>query len=221
MSEPCKWLHCQLEKLPFVKYPFDISRLPLNGIYFFYEECEFWGHGENIDRIVRIGTHRNGNFGNRINEHFLISKSDSQISINKPKYSDRSIFRKNIGRALLNRDKDKYLQIWDIDFTGKKNREKYGSYRDIKKEETIEGEISNIIRDNFRFRFVTIDIEADRMGRKGLESYLIGTVSRCELCRPSIKWLGNYSPEREIRASGLWQKQHLAWNIHKKSCFPS
>jgi len=35
---------------------------------------------------------------------------------NDPKPSDRSIFRKNIGRALLNKSKDPYLKIWENRF---------------------------------------------------------------------------------------------------------
>ena len=54
-----------------------------------------------VDRIVRIGTHRgDNNLYNRLKEHF--------INENK----DRSIFRKNIGRALLNKNQDSYLEIW-------------------------------------------------------------------------------------------------------------
>ena len=45
MSERCKWLHEQLEQLPLIRYPFNPNDLPENGIYFFYEEGETWGHG--------------------------------------------------------------------------------------------------------------------------------------------------------------------------------
>ena len=30
---------------------------------------------------------------------------------------DRSIFRKNIGRAILNKNNDSFLEIWNLDFT--------------------------------------------------------------------------------------------------------
>ena len=54
-------------------------------------------------RIARIGTHKN-NFQSRISEHFLLKESKMNFSIANPKPSDRSIFRKNIGRALLNKN---------------------------------------------------------------------------------------------------------------------
>jgi hypothetical protein len=114
MSELCKWLHEQLEQLPLIRFPFRLEQLPENGIYFFYEDGEVWGHGGNKPRIVRVGTHKDGNFRSRIKEHYLLDESWMNFNENKPKPSDRSIFRKNIGRALLNKDKDSYLKIWNI-----------------------------------------------------------------------------------------------------------
>ena len=38
---------------------------------------------------------------------------------------DRSIFRKNIGRAILNKENDSFLEKWEIDLTPKEAREKY------------------------------------------------------------------------------------------------
>jgi hypothetical protein len=48
------------------------SRGESGSIYFFYEDGEFWGHGGNRLRIVRIGTHKDGNFRSRIKEHFPV-----------------------------------------------------------------------------------------------------------------------------------------------------
>lgn len=107
LSEKCKWLHQHLELLPIFKYPFDLKLLPRNGIYFFYEEGENSDHGDGIrkPRIVRIGTHKENNFKTRISEHFLPNESRMRFTQINPKPSDRSIFRKNIGRALLNKQR--------------------------------------------------------------------------------------------------------------------
>ena len=210
MIEKCKWLHEMLEELPLIKYPFKLESLPFNGIYFFYEEGEFWGHGGEKLRIVRIGTHKGNNFRNRIAEHFLINEKKMNFDKYNSKPSDRSIFRKNIGRALLNKNNDPYLKIWEIDFLPKSNRIKYGYLRDIEKEKSIEKQITEIIRSKFFFRFIIIENESERIGGKGLESKLIGTVSRCTKCKPSRNWLGNYSPKRQVRISGLWLTQHLS-----------
>jgi hypothetical protein len=70
--------------LQLIRYPFDINKLlPNNGVYFFYEDGEVWGHGSadddtnnnNKPRIVRIGTHKDGNFKSRISEYFLLNES--------------------------------------------------------------------------------------------------------------------------------------------------
>jgi hypothetical protein len=129
-----------------------------------------------------------------------------------PKPSDRSIFRKNIGRALINRNGINYLQTWEIDFTTRENRQLYGNIRDIDIEKTIESMITTTLREKFYFRFIIIDSQLERMGSKGLESSLIGTVASCKLCKPSDNWLGKYSPKKEIRESGLWLIQHLKAN---------
>lgn len=210
MSEKCKWLHRKLEELPKVEYPFEKSSLPKNGIYFFYEKEEIWGHGGNKPRIVRVGTHKSGNFRSRISEHFLFEeerKMDFDQADSKP--SDRSIFRKNIGRALLNRDGDNYLEVWNIDFIKRENREEHASKRNILKEKEIERKITDILRNNFSFRFIAFESGADMMGKEGLESNLIGTLGQCSECEPSGGWLGKYSPKPKIRKSGLWLEQHL------------
>lgn len=210
MSELCKWLHEQLEQLPIIKFPFKLEQLPRNGIYFIYEEGEIWGHGGDKARIVRVGTHKKeGNFMIRINEHFLLDELKMCFDATKPAPHDRSIFRKNIGMALLNKAKDEYLKIWKIDFTTKQNRKEYGHHRDIQKEKKFEAEITGILREKFSFRFIIIDEQKKRME---VESSLIGTVARCELCKPSDNWLGNYSPKKEIKESGLWLIQHLNAN---------
>lgn len=209
MSETCKWLHEQLERLPLIRFPFNPDLLPENGIYFFYEEGETWGHGGNKPRIVRVGTHRGGNFRNRIGEHFLLRESKMDFDKDRSKPSDRSIFRKNIGRALLNKTPDPYLKTWEKDFIKKENRKKYGPLRNIQKEKAVETEVTRIIRENFSFRYIIINGQETRMGTKGLESFLIGTIAQCELCKPSPNWLGNHSPKKQIKEKGLWLVQHL------------
>jgi len=209
MSELCKWLHERLEALPAFSFPFDLEQLPRNGIYFFYEKGEVWAHGGDRLRIVRIGTHKDGNFRSRIAEHLLLDERKMQFDASRPAPHDRSIFRKNLGRALLNRENDPYLCVWEKDFTSHQVRENLSHLRDIGKERRIEAEITRLLRQTFSFRFIVMDSEAQRMGKAGLESRLISTVAQCEECRPSESWLGQYSSKGEIRAGKLWLLQHL------------
>ena len=208
-GDKCPWLHEILKKQTLFKHPFDLSQLPQNAIYFFYEDGEKCQGSTSNQRIVRIGTAKQENFRSRIFEHYLFDEKKLIFDAYQPKPSDRSIFRKNIGRAILNRKGDEYLFIWDIDFTKIKNRNKYQYFRDMAKEQDIEKEISNILRTTFSFRYLILENEFQRIGPCGLENRLIGSVSNCSCCKPSSEWLGNYSPINKIRISGLWQTQHL------------
>ena len=140
---------------------------------------------------------------------FLLDDSRMVFDVSRPAPKDRSIFRKNIGRALLNRENDEYLTAWNIDFTKRINRDNSGRRRDIQKEMRIESRITNILRERFGFRFLILEDEVERMGSRGLESSLIGTVASCQDCRASASWLGNSSPVGKIIQEGLWQVQHL------------
>jgi len=131
VSAACKWLHEQLEILSLISYPFRIDRLPEDGVYCFYERGEVWGHSGEKPRIVRVGTHRQGNFRSRMAEHYLLDESKMNFNEMRPAPKDRSIFRKNIGRALLNRESHSYLKVWDLDFMTSLSRERFGHLRNI------------------------------------------------------------------------------------------
>ena len=224
-SELCRWLHQKLESLPLMRFPFDISKLPDNDgtIHFFYEEGENSTHINNDNdsknssisitkakpRIVRLGIpHKEGNFRSTISEHFLLNELKMMnFTISNAKPSDRSIFRKNIGRALLNKENDYYQKIWEIDFTIRENCNNYGIMRNIQKEKEIESTITKILREKFSFRFIPFDESQakKRIGRSGIEeSKLIGIVASCNLCKASANWLGKYSPILKIRNGKLW-----------------
>ena len=95
----CEALHEWANSLPALRFPFDEHAIPLNGIYILFEQGEV-AHG--AKRIVRVGTHTGANqLRSRLRQHFLVENKD------------RSIFRKNIGRALLHRDHDPFLETWD------------------------------------------------------------------------------------------------------------
>jgi hypothetical protein len=192
MSEICRQVHEWVNGLESFGLPFPEERVPTNGIYVLFEEGER-GHG--TSRIVRIGTHTGANqLRSRLKQHFL----------NRNK--DRSIFRKNIGRALLQRDGDPFLQQWEIDLTTRANRERYGADVDREKLASLEQRVSEVIQT--RFRFAVFEIP-DQQRRLHLESRLVSTVSLCADCGPSAQWLGMHSPKAKIRESGLWQVNEL------------
>ena len=173
-------------------FPYNEKEIPANGIYILFERGEV-SHGS--DRIVRIGTHTgNDQLRSRLRQHFLIERKD------------RSIFRKNIGRAILNRDNDPYLEKWELDITSSKAKAKFGHIVDKAYQQSIESKVTKYIQENFFFCVLEL---ADKDERMMMESRLISTVSGCSICRSSPKWLGKYSPVDKIRQSGMWQVQEL------------
>ena len=192
MSKECTSLHKLFNNLPRFYFPFDKTRIPLNGIYILFENGET-GHG--LDRIVRIGTHTGANqLRSRLYQHYILENKD------------RSIFRKNIGRTILNKRKDPYLKIWQIDFTTRNKKVEFGHLINQEYQSQIESEVSKYIQENFSFCVFEVKNAEKRLE---LESELISTVSACNECKSSKSWLGSYSPAEKIKSSGLWQVNKL------------
>src|SRR5262245_23125074 len=105
----------------------------------------------------------------RLRQHFLIENKD------------RSIFRKNIGRALLNRDHDPFLPIWELDLTTRSMKQKHAGI-DLDRQRTVERSVSQYVQDSFSFIVVRFDDKGERLK---LESKMISTVSLCDACPPS------------------------------------
>lgn len=192
MHNICEKLHFIFFKLKRFNFPFEVSQIPSNGIYILFERGEL-AHGG--DRIVRIGTHTGKNqLCSRLKQHFEIENKD------------RSIFRKNIGRALLNQTGDTFLKQWNWDLTTRKNKEIFGPLVDLDKLKKIEREVSQYIQKKFSFVIFYVQ---DKEKRLMFESKIISTVNQCTECHPSSSWLGLSSPNPKIRNSGLWQVNEL------------
>lgn len=173
-------------------FPSEKEKIPSNGIYLLFEKGE---NAHSTERIVRAGTHTGGNqLHSRLLQHF--------VNENK----DRSIFRKNIGRALLNKNNDPFLNQWELDLTTRNAKEKYSSSVDFDKQKKTEKQVTRYIQNHFSF--VVIPIE-EKEKRLELESKILSTISLCNECTPSKNWLGNYSPKEKIRKSGLWAVNEL------------
>ncbi len=191
-EDKCSQLHQYFNNLQRFKFPFKDIDIPLNGIYLLFEKGELAHRG---NRIVRIGTHTGINqLRSRLKQHF--------IQENK----DRSIFRKNIGRTLLCKRKDPFLEKWELDLTTRQAKKKNASQIDFIKQVKIEKQVSKYIQDNFSFAVFPIE---DKKKRLILESKIISTVSLCKECQPSKKWFGFNSPKEKIRQSGLWLVNEL------------
>ena len=188
----CTRLHSHLHRLPRYKFPCPDSVAVPDGVYFIFEEGETC---HSSDRIVRVGSHTGtGNLLARLREHLTHNK-------------DRSIFRKNIGRALLSRDGDPFLADWNLDLTSRRVRESAGRRVNLVKQADVEEAVSRHIQTKMSFCVIPVSKPLE------FEKACIGTVSLCEECHPSNTWLGQHSPVAPIRESGLWQVQHLYKNL--------
>lgn len=188
----CNEIHKIFNGLKEYKFPFDQKKIPKNGIYILFEK------GEKVDRlkrIVRVGTHTGNNqLPSRLKQHF--------IKENK----DRSIFRKNIGRALLNADNDSFLEQWQLNLTSRANKEKNSGKVDFEKLKSVEKRVTEYIQSNFSFAVFEV---LEKEQRLTIESRIISTVSNCTNCKPSKNWLGLSSPKQKIIESGLWLVNEL------------
>lgn len=176
-----------------VTYPFDnqLTQIPDNGIYVKFEKGERFG---DFDRIVRVGTDTGeNNLKKRLVEHFVTENKN------------RSIFRKNIGRAFLNKEKNPYLKFWELDTTSVVEKEKNLKFIDKEFERVLEGKISDYIKGNISFCIFKVETKEARLF---WESKIVSTLAQSQI-RPSDNWLGNHSPKKPIRESGLWQVQGL------------
>ena len=192
MSKICAELHLLFNKMEKFNFPFDENKIPKNGIYVLFEKGEV-AHGTN--RIVRVGTHTGKDqLRSRLFQHFL------------KKNKDRSIFRKNIGRALLNKNKDSFISQWELDLTTRKAKDANSGKVDSDKKDKTEDEVSAYIQENFSFVVFSVENKDKRLE---LESKIISTVSHCVECIPSKNWLGLYSPKEKIRKGGLWLVNEL------------
>lgn len=187
MSQTCQSLHQLFNNLAIFSFPFNTKNLPKNGIYILFEDGER-AHGTN--RIVRVGTHTGVNqLPSRLEQHF--------IKENK----DRSIFRKNIGRAILSRNHDPFLGQWELDLTTSEAKRKYLPSLDLARQKQVEKQVSEYVQQHLRFVAFRVD---EKKKRLDWESKIISTVSWCTECKPSVAWLGNFSPKEKIKQGGLW-----------------
>jgi len=188
----CLLLHKYFNKLDIINIPFNKENIPSNWIYILFEKWEkyYW-----YNRIVRVWTHTwDNNLYNRIKEHFITENKD------------RSIFRKNIGRAILNKKEDSFLDLWNIDLTTRLNKDKYSWKIDRDYLKKIEKKVSKYMNKNFYFIVFEVDTKEKRLD---FEEKIISTISNSYNFKGSEKWLGNYSPIEKIKNNWLWLIQGL------------
>lgn len=202
MSEHCHTLHQLAAHLTLHSFPFVEHTIPEDGIYLLFEEGEK-AHGQ--QRIVRVGTHTGDRqLRPRLRQHFVQEKKD------------RSIFRKNIGRALLHRDHDPFLADWNLDLTTTAARRLHATRIDSAKQRAVEAQVSAHLQSHCRFVAFPV---AERTKRLLWESRIVSTIVACSDCNSSSTWLGRESPIAKIRNNGLWQVNELFRELFSREEF--
>lgn len=195
MNNRCLELHKIFNSMK--RYTFDtIDQIPFNnGIYIFFEKGETYN---DYDRIVRVGTDTGeNNLKSRMKQHFE--------NPNK----DRSIFRKNIGRAVLNKDNNPLLKYWNLDLTNRANKDKYFDADLEKERQQLESWITKYLHDNMSFVVFPVNTKEERLR---LEEAIISTLYQSKDFQASKDWLGNYvlpTKANHVKDARMWLSQGI------------
>lgn len=200
MIDLYKEIHDYFNSLVRYSFPYDRKGLEnitdKNGLYILFENGENY---DKYDRIVRVGSHDADNrLIKRLRDHFL------------SKRQRKSIFRKHIGRCLLNNRKDDYLNAWNKPFNKITDKEKYKNIVNLEYEKQYEELITTHIRTNLSFAVIPKVYE--QSDRDRLEEGLIASLAQSDLKISSTNWLGNEHPDSKIRQSKIWNIEYLNGN---------
>ena len=192
-SDACRRIHQAMDALPAFKEPADVPFS--DGLYFFFERGEENAHGS-AERIVRIGNHP-------LSEHRLVGRLKDHYRT-APNGKNGSVFRRYLGGALIRRSSPSARCLEPGPGLGHWERQKV---RECPICEPFEQVVSAHLSRQMFFRCVRVD---DMELRNGLEKALIATVAQCGVCSASDGWLGHLAYPKEVRTTGLWNKQHTS-----------
>lgn len=185
----CAEIHSLLSPLPIFRDP---DQVPFdNGLYFFYEASEKSDHGPD-GRIVRVGNHprSQGRLKDRLWDHYSPNKNFS-------------VFRKFLGGALLRQEDPNHPCLSPGPGRGHWERQ---DAQKCPRCQPMEDRVTELLRRTLAFRCVEV---GDQDSRNDVEKKLIGSLSRCQACQPSPRWLGQYAHRDKVRSSGLWNSNHV------------
>ena len=175
---------------------------PMRGVYFFMEDSELRSHTGRGSRIVRVGTHAlktrsRTTLWKRLSQHKGRARSGSGNHRG-------SIFRLIVGTALI--DKNGYdFPTWD-------DRRSSAPAEIRAAERALECEVSKTVG---AMRFVWLPIEDDP-GPQSKRGYvernaiaLLSNFGKEPIDPPSSSWLGHHCNRQRVKASGLWNANHV------------
>ncbi|MDE0125521.1 MAG: hypothetical protein OXN97_13185 [Bryobacterales bacterium] len=175
---------------------------PERGVYFFMEPGEVRADSGEGARVVRVGTHAlkagsRSTLWARLRQHRGSAKSGSGNHRG-------SVFRLHVGDALIARD-SLACPSW-LNHRNSARRE----IREI--ERPVEERVSRQIGD-MPFLHLSVDDDPGPRSQRGfVERNTIALLSNFDtqnLDPPSRAWLGAHCSKEKVRASGLWNSNHV------------
>lgn len=174
---------------------------PRRGIYFFFEPEEFRAY-QPAQRIVRIGTHAvslgsKTTLWNRLYAHRGSKSGGGNHRV--------SIFRRHVGKAMLNREGNTSFRHW--------GQGSSASPAIKQAEDPLERRISAYIG-NMPFLWLKVDDEPSKTSQRGFIernaiALLAGANGQSPVDAASSSWLGQHSDHEKIRHSGLWNLNYI------------
>ena len=174
---------------------------PRRGVYFFREAGEARSDTGTGPRVVRVGTHALKEGGDAtLWSRLCTHKGQSK---NGGGNHRGSIFRDIVGTSLMRRDSHT-SPTW-----GRGN----SASKDVRVSELVlERAVSQVIR-NMPFVWLTVVDEPGPGSMRGrIERNAIALLSnfnKSPLGQPSSQWLGHFCDRDRVRASGLWNQNHV------------
>ena len=179
------------------------AMFPWQGVYFFFEEGE---SRQSIakPRVVRVGTHAlNEGATTTLWERLRAHRGCVMGEFTSGGNHRRSIFRRHIGTALINKEGTE-CNTWGI---------RAPAGRDVRiAEHKLEVQVSKKIR---AMPFLWIKAE-DTAGHDTIRGFiernavaLLSNYERRVVDGQSVGWLGRHCGREEVRRSGLWNVMHV------------
>jgi hypothetical protein len=174
---------------------------PARGVYFFREAGENRSDSGEDPRIVRVGTHAlKAGGGTKL--WGRLSAHRGQLRSGGGNHRG-SIFRLIVGTALIKRNRQKF-PTWG---------EGSSADKDIRASEVeLEQAVSQVIC-KMPFLWLAIEDEAGPESMRGtIERNAIALLSnfnKSPLDPPSPQWLGHHCNRERVKASGLWNQNHV------------
>jgi hypothetical protein len=174
---------------------------PLRGVYFFMEDGEVRSTSGTGPRVVRVGTHAL-NEGSGTKLWTRLSQHRGQQKSGGGNHRG-SIFRLIVGTALIARN-GYVFPSWG------RGNDALLEIRSV--ERALESEVSKVIG-SMSLVWLAID---DKPGAQSLRGYiernaiaLLSNVGKEAIDPPSENWLGHSCDRQRVRASGLWNQNHV------------